>query len=57
MEAAAPSSSPGSALAIGASRCLVLGFVHEYLKQGWIVVGTVRGAAALYDLAIAPAVC
>ncbi len=43
--------SPQSALIIGASRGLGLGLAQEYLKPGWSVVGTVRGRAALHDLA------
>ncbi len=40
-------------LIIGASRGLGYAMAEEYLKQGWAVVGTVRGAARtkLHDLA------
>ena len=50
-EIAMPASLPGSALIIGASRGLGLALAQEYLERGWRVVGTVRGRAALHDLA------
>ena len=46
-----PASLSHSALIIGASRGLGLALAQEYLKRGWSVVGTVRGRAALHDLA------
>lgn len=44
---------PQTALIIGASRGLGLGLAAEYLRRGWSVIGTVRGAAhtGLHDLA------
>jgi NAD(P)-dependent dehydrogenase (short-subunit alcohol dehydrogenase family) len=48
-----PISQPPLALIIGASRGLGLALAAEYMKRGWRVVGTVRGAArtGLHDLA------
>ncbi|MFJ6384410.1 SDR family NAD(P)-dependent oxidoreductase [Kitasatospora sp. NPDC092039] len=43
----------GTALVIGASRTLGLGIAAEYLRLGWDVIGTVRGAerTGLHELA------
>jgi len=53
----ASSPSASAALIVGASRGLGLGLAEAYLKRGWRVVGTVRGAAKtkLHDLAAASA--
>ncbi|MEV5598042.1 SDR family NAD(P)-dependent oxidoreductase [Streptomyces sp. NPDC052496] len=42
-----------TALIVGASRTLGLGLAAEYLRRGWDVIGTVRGArrTGLHDLA------
>ncbi|HKN30498.1 MAG TPA: SDR family NAD(P)-dependent oxidoreductase [Roseiarcus sp.] len=47
-----PTSSPSTAVIIGASRGLGLALVEEYLKRGWRVVATVRGShpTNLHDL-------
>jgi NAD(P)-dependent dehydrogenase (short-subunit alcohol dehydrogenase family) len=48
VEASAP-----TLLMAGASRGLGLGIATEFLKRGWTVIGTVRGAARtqLHELA------
>ncbi len=50
------SSSTKTVLIIGASRGLGYAMAEEYLKRGWSVVGTVRGASRtkLHDLAAKP---
>ena len=44
--------SPKTLLLLGASRGLGLAIVEQYLKRGWLVVGTVRGSGRtkLHDL-------
>ncbi len=51
------SSARNTALIIGASRGLGYAMAEEYLKQGWSVVGTVRGESRtkLHELADRPA--